>query len=337
MKPNIFNVATKELSQDAFFTWLLQWADSSNLKFDEALCLAAKDFVQFLIAKQLDYDREIIKVEAGRQWDNIDIWVKVNDEILIIIEDKTFTNGQYNPLENYRKFASEWCEANSHKLVCVYLKIGSEASASLSKIEKRGFAVATRAELKDYFNKHSSIESDIFNDFKDRVISLESLNNSFQVLSIKDWNRNSWEGFYQFLQTQINVREWRYVANPSGGFLGLWWHFCSWKQYNVYLQIEQGNLCFKIGEVYNNHSQVRNEWYSKLIAHAKKNGKNEIKKPQRFGSGTYMTAAIVERKNWLGNGENMINLPEVVARLKEYESFVNSLLVEETHTISSIS
>ncbi len=27
MKPNLFKIATKELSQGAFFTWLLQWAD----------------------------------------------------------------------------------------------------------------------------------------------------------------------------------------------------------------------------------------------------------------------------------------------------------------------
>jgi len=29
-KPIIFSIAMKELSQDGFFTWLLQWADNSN-------------------------------------------------------------------------------------------------------------------------------------------------------------------------------------------------------------------------------------------------------------------------------------------------------------------
>ncbi len=28
-KPNLFQIATKELSQDGFFTWLIQWADST--------------------------------------------------------------------------------------------------------------------------------------------------------------------------------------------------------------------------------------------------------------------------------------------------------------------
>lgn len=31
-KPNLFSIATKELSQDAFITWLLQWADDKYKK-----------------------------------------------------------------------------------------------------------------------------------------------------------------------------------------------------------------------------------------------------------------------------------------------------------------
>ena len=36
MKPNLFSIATKELSQDAFITWLLQWADDSCFKENPA-------------------------------------------------------------------------------------------------------------------------------------------------------------------------------------------------------------------------------------------------------------------------------------------------------------
>ena len=34
MKPNIFDIATKELTQDAFITWLLKFADEKNRDFD---------------------------------------------------------------------------------------------------------------------------------------------------------------------------------------------------------------------------------------------------------------------------------------------------------------
>ncbi|MBA7589980.1 hypothetical protein ES708_32079 [subsurface metagenome] len=328
MKPNIFNVATKELSQDGFFTWLLQWADPSNDNYNKELCDCAQDFVKKLIAKQIDYKTEIKKVKAGRQWKNIDIWAEVNDEVLIIIEDKTFTGEHSNQLETYKKTATEWCQEHNYKLVCIYLKTGSEALISLDKITNKGFAVVDRPELILFFNEHPLVKSDIYTDFIERLQSFEVLENSFKNLTIKEWHWNSWQGFYQFLQTKIDVTGWRYVANPAGGFLGLWWHFLEWKNYNVYLQIEQGNLCFKIGEVYDNHSSVRNECSSIIMKHAQQKGNHEIVKPQRFGSGTYMTVAIIERKDWLGDDDSILDKGKVVDKLKEYEKFIDECVKE---------
>lgn len=51
MKPNLFKIATKELSQDAFITWLLKYADLSCNTIDEELNLCAVDFVNQLIKK----------------------------------------------------------------------------------------------------------------------------------------------------------------------------------------------------------------------------------------------------------------------------------------------
>ena len=94
MTPNLFAIATKELSQDAFLAWLLQWADPSHQQANPALSAAANDFVNQLIAKQGFAPSQITKIKAGRQWENIDVWAEVNDSHLIIIEDKTGT-GQH--------------------------------------------------------------------------------------------------------------------------------------------------------------------------------------------------------------------------------------------------
>ena len=89
-KPNIFSIATKELSQDGFFTWLLQWADSSNNHFDPLLCNTAQEFVKALIQKQHDISNlKIESVKAWRQWEKIHIIAEINDDFAIIIEDKT--------------------------------------------------------------------------------------------------------------------------------------------------------------------------------------------------------------------------------------------------------
>ena len=103
LAPNIFSLATKELSQDSFFTWLLKWADQKYQFHDHALNLIGQNFVRLLINQDLEY--KINRVEAGRQWKNIDIWAKVNDEYFIIIEDKTNTGAHSDQLERYKKIA----------------------------------------------------------------------------------------------------------------------------------------------------------------------------------------------------------------------------------------
>ena len=110
-RPNIFKIATKELSQDGFFTWLLKWADPTNQQYNTDLHDCAKKFVELLVSKQINLSDnfKINKVEAGRQWENIDIWAEINDNILLIIEDKTFTKQHSKQLERYKEIAQNYC------------------------------------------------------------------------------------------------------------------------------------------------------------------------------------------------------------------------------------
>jgi len=325
MKPNIFEISTKELTQDGFFTWLLQWADPSNKQHDEKLCNCAMDFVKLLIKKQYEDDFELLKVEAGRQWENIDIWADINEEYFIIIEDKIFTGEHSDQLERYKQISIEWCNENKRKLVCIYLKTGTEAKSSLKIISEKGFVIVGRYELINFL-KNYNIKNDIFIDFLEKINNLENDENAFESKIIKDWDWKCWKGFYHFLDSVLEINDWKYVPNAAGGFWGIWWHFLDWKDYYVYLQIEQGNLCFKIGEVYEEHKNIRDEWYNILIEKAQKNNKKEIIKPSRFGSGTYMTVAIVERKNWLGDDNEIIQKEKVIEKLKEYEKFLSLCL-----------
>lgn len=99
-KANLFQIATKELSQNRFFTWLIQWADPSNEKNDKKLNITVKRFVKLLSNDAI----EIIKISAGRQWNNIGIWAEVNDDIFIAIKDKTYTANTLNNLKGMNKF-----------------------------------------------------------------------------------------------------------------------------------------------------------------------------------------------------------------------------------------
>jgi hypothetical protein len=324
-RPNLFKCATSELSQDGFFAWMIQWADESYRGLNEGLVSCAQDFVRYLISKQLpSYKKTITKSVCGRQWDNIDIWAEINDDIFIIVEDKTYTGEHSNQLERYIETANKYCVEKKYTLVCIYLKTGTEAKSFLEQVVEKGFAVVERKDLLGKFLPYKNkINSDIFSDFVEKIQEQEDRENSFETELIKNWHWDSWIGFYRYLESQIDVRGWNYVPNQSGGFMGLWWPYHIWKTAHVYLQIEKGKLCFKIGEVYENRKELRNELHSIIMSNAEKENKHEIiKKPQRFGNGLSMTVAVVNQEDWLGPNDAKIDKNNVVNKLKEYELFL---------------
>ncbi|HOD87528.1 MAG TPA: hypothetical protein PKN53_00815, partial [Bacteroidales bacterium] len=190
-------------------------------------------------------------------------------------------------------------------------------------ITGKGYKIVDRQDLITFFS-NNVVDNDIYVDFVENINSLESSIKSFETLPIKNWDYYSWQGFYQFLDSQIKVVDWQYVSNPAGGFLGLWWHFIDWEGYKVYLQIEQDNFCFKIGPVEEKRSAVRNKWYSVLSKYIESKKMYEIKKPTRFGNGTYMTVGVVSREDWLGKDNAILDKDVVIRNLKKYEKFLSN-------------
>lgn len=339
MKPNIFDIATKELHQDAFITWLLQWGDNENEKLDKNLYLCGQEFISVLIKNQQTIDTLTInKVEAGRQWKGIDVWAEVyttDYNYLIIIEDKTFTSEHSEQLLKYKQIGDNFCSENNFKLVCIYLKTGSEPDKDLKTIRAKGFTTFSRLDFLRLLSNHSHIENDIFLDFKNRLERIEADYAAFIITEIGKWNDACWIGFYQFLEQEIGINTWHYVNPPGGrGFWNASLNWEDWDGFPVYLQIEQGNLCFKIAthpeEIYYegdfNRGEKRNQWHQILVSQAIKSGLIEITKPQRFGSGDYMTAAIVDRNVWLGKDEDLIDTSIVAGNLKKYKQFLKDCL-----------
>ena len=153
-RPNLFKIATKELSQDGFITWLLQWADPSNLEYDAELCQSAQCFVRFLMGRDDSY--VITSVEAGRQWEHIDIWAVVNETEAIIIEDKTGTGEHSDQLTRYREFALDYYSGKGVNLHCIYLKTGNESFDRMDAVKKKGYTPITRTAFLNCLEKNIS-------------------------------------------------------------------------------------------------------------------------------------------------------------------------------------
>ena len=98
--PCLFSYATSELSQDAFFAYLLSWADD---KYDG---FAEHELGRVFLKKMFELNNQKMpkKVETKvyRQCDHIDIFCEINGkEFALIFEDKVSSLEHGNQLERY--------------------------------------------------------------------------------------------------------------------------------------------------------------------------------------------------------------------------------------------
>ena len=76
-RPNLFDFATKELSQDAFLAWLLQWAAPENAQYDPEMQKAGEGFVKMLLGKEGDAGFRVEKIAVYQQREHVDVWAEI--------------------------------------------------------------------------------------------------------------------------------------------------------------------------------------------------------------------------------------------------------------------
>ena len=234
-RPNLFQIASSELSQDAFFAWLMQWANPANMQDDPALCMVGQDFVRFLLGKRGgEYDdiRTIDKVVVRRQVVTMqdksrkrkglmDIWAEVNDMFLIVIEDKTGTVEHSGQLDLYRGTVENHCAGKNMLPSLIYIKTQDETKSKINVVEDKGFRFLGRKDLLLFFKEHP-VDNDIYRDFVSNLEQIEASSASFLTRPIGEWSWGSWCGFLSYLdevRDKNDWGEWKYVANPSRSML----------------------------------------------------------------------------------------------------------------------
>lgn len=316
--PNIFDFATSELSQDAMFAWLIQWADIKYAESDAEIHNTAQLFLRLLLGS----DSFVINtVEVGRQWKNIDVWAKINNDTFLIIEDKTNTSTHDNQLERYRAIVEAEYKGMMSQLYYTYVKTGNEPFDKLKKVESVGYHTVSRSDIIHCLEHYKGNNALLIN-YRQYLIDIEQSTQSFKELPVSEWGWYAWQGFYKALEKELDINSWDYVANPSGGFLGAWWYFKPFENGEMYLQFEEKKLCFKIyydGD--RDRSEVRWEQYKKLIDIATQHNRKEIKKPSRFGAGSYMTIAVVNPDYLFG--DDKIDMKALISKLKDYQALID--------------
>ena len=339
--PNLFDYATKELSQDAIICWLIRWADDRYADVDRHIHSCGREFVLALLRDHGESSLpERIDTTICRQEKGIDVLAVLGANHVLLIEDKTGTKDHGNQLKRYyehvTKGRTRLGEVREETVFPIYLKTGNQSRSKDKKIEGanegyyRPYRVFNRGEflgvLRQYEGNHP-----ILKDYRDYLERWENSTNSFRNWKQEErpqWSWASWEGFYRYLECNLDVRDWSYVANPSGGFLGLWWNYIRVNGDGgpqIYLQLEASPkkkrhlLCFKVNNTPKaSRREARLTWH-KRIGEA---GGDRVERPRVMRSGWTMTVGHWKGE-WLAfdsNGE--IDLPGTVANLKAAEQIL---------------
>lgn len=340
MKPNIFDYATSELSQDAFWGWLFKWAEKDNAQFDEHLCKCAKECLLMFLGNTSLLNIE--NVEIYRQWENIDLWITVNNDYHIIIEDKIGTSEHDNQLERYKKIAKEWYENEGKQdfdthFSFVYYKIGDITPYERNIVEKAEYKLIDREQVLSIFEKYE-ISNSLFNDYKEKIKSIQKLQDSIfnisfdEILKMDDKDAYV-KSFYINLSPKLGESDWGYVNNPNKSFYGMWWYWCSWTYGTFYFQFNEFELYIRICDVKNTNTpqDARNIAHEKVINAANKNDrfKGKIEKPTRFGVGNSMAIAKINQDLWLSTDENgFLDISKIFEKLHTLEKFLWSEVLQ---------
>lgn len=319
--PNIFSFASSELSQDAMFMWLISWAHPKYESHDPELHSLAVNFLR-LITK---IDDLIVKtITVGKQWKNIDVWAEINDEIFLTIEDKTVSTIHDDQLSRYKECVEEYYPSSKWKKCFAYIKTGNEPNSILGEVKKAGYQIVLRQDILDCLYTYRGTNV-ILQNYRNHLQKYENETKSYENLPVQEWNVRAWEGFYKTLEKNLSYLEWSYVSNPSGGFLGAWWHFLKIPEGQIYLQFEEQWFCFKISVQCdrNERSFIRDKYHNALMNKAKEKHP-EIKCPNRFATGWSMTIAKVAPEDFFGIG--CINMENILKKIKEYEVLINEIV-----------
>ena len=349
-RPNLFSYATKELSQDALICWLIAWAGESkggSSEEKELRCCGVR-FVRALLNHKRD-EMDLIKlenvdkVEIYQQEQGIDILARINDEHVLLIEDKTDTDDHSDQLSRYYTNVVEGRtklgKVSETDLRPIYFKMGNQSLKGERRIEnEEGYKVFTRKDVLKVLDGCEGRNA-ILSDFRKYLQGLEEQTNRYLEWTQMDDKESwwAWEGFYRHLESELITSSgcwtwWGYVHNRSGGFLGFSW--AASVSDELYLQIEahlesgivtKATLCFKVyaGNKSNSRKQdLKWDWHRRVL----KASRGQAVKPAYMRIGETMTVAWWQT-DWMAFGKDgKLDMSGTVKNLKHVETVVRAAI-----------
>lgn len=222
---NIFEFATKELSQDAFLRWLFENYNCG----DSQVRAACRRLFDSFTGGKLDFDK-IENIKTVAQWKSIDvaIWFDIGDKnYLIVIEDKIFTPDQNNQLQRYKNAVSEhneWWRANAaaeeskkhaieryikddkdDNVFYIFYKTDVMEPDEKDRITHLGWRVYDIEKISRLFMPLPHGENDLLDDY---IRHIETLHNAARHEGAPSkWDLIAWHAFFIEYKNEITSRQ----------------------------------------------------------------------------------------------------------------------------------
>ena len=322
---NLFDFATKELSQDAFLRWLFESYD------DIAIKPIVYDFINFFTKDQIiegGFQREPISIserdnvviKTYSQCNKIDVSVDIiindNKHFCLVIEDKT-TSSEHNQLKKYNESIKAWknqCDEGLSTNKWVYKifyktsQINDDGEINRVKDAKwKSFDLYSIYEFFRKFKNKTNIQ--ILNDYIEHLEHCKSdIDNVF--LPTED-NTQQWKSF--FTKTVLpKLDETKYSVTISEHYYGYAYLIIKFKN-----GMDCPYLEFRSRDCLNGYITARILLYGqKLTGQEITNYKNKIKQTKSFFSqNNSQQIGCTTRRNQLGIKYN--NQDEFVSIIKQ--------------------
>ncbi len=327
MGPNFFAYANTELTNDGLICWLIDWCKYPGSE----LYGVAMDLLALLLGEHAK-DLHVTKLNIRQQYKNIDMLFEINDEFILIIEDKIDSKEHSNQLRQYRSVVENDFETyQDENRVYVYLKIGDQSN--YDEVTASGYRVVHREDLLQIFESHDYVKHPLFRQYHEHLTWIQHEVKSYQDLEPSQWFPRAWQGFYKDLQTEkeLSGNHWGYVSNANGGFWGFWWNYASFPsqtepEYMTYLQIEETRIAFKIEITDPNRpgkekSEIRNTiWNTFEGLIAEQESSPYLPTKTHFHQGTWMSFAEIKG---FSNRESLL---EAIAAAETFLTQLNQQL-----------
>jgi hypothetical protein len=221
-RPNLFDFATSELSQDAFLCWLIAQARYED---DAKLQTVGRAFIAWLwgMARNQQVGPEDVRLLAApeQQADHIDILFEADvagRRVVFVIEDKTDTSQHSGQLQKYKDVAGK----RSSEVVLIYFKTGFHFGID-KDAAKHGYVVIGLREWVAFLGQHA-VPHDVFRDYREYVSRLlKDREAALAALNARGGHQMLAKNFVQFefierlpAQCSQNVAA-RAVADPQKG------------------------------------------------------------------------------------------------------------------------